>query len=84
MRLRVIKIGNSQGIRIPKALLDQIGIMDDVEFEVGKNKITIRPVANPRTGWEDSFRTMAQNGDDTLLYGNEHLTHSWDKEEWQW
>jgi len=50
MRARIVKIGNSQGIRIPKPLLEQTGIMDDVELEVEQNQIIIRPVSNPRHG----------------------------------
>ena len=84
MRARVVRIGNSQGIRIPKPLLEQTGIMDDVELEVEKNQIIIRPVPNPREGWDNAFKTMAQKGDDTLIYGDENISHSWDEEEWQW
>ena len=84
MRVRIVKIGNSQGIRIPKPLLDQTGIMDDVELEVEKNQIIIRPISNPRPGWDNAFRAMAQNGHDTLINGNENISHSWDEEEWQW
>ncbi len=84
MRARVVKIGNSQGIRIPKPLLEQTGIMDDVELEVEKNQIIIRPVSNPRSHWEDAFKSMSDKGDDTLIVGGENLSHSWDDEEWQW
>jgi len=84
MRARVVKIGNSQGIRIPKPVLEQTGIMDDVELEVEKNRIIIRPVANPRSDWEDAFNSMSDIGDDTLIVGNENISHSWDEEEWQW
>ncbi len=84
MRARIVKIGNSQGIRIPKPLLEQTGIMDDVELEVEKNQIIIRPVANPRENWDDAFKTMADKGDDTLVIGQENMSHSWDEEEWQW
>jgi len=35
------KIGNSQGVRIPKPLLDQTGIKGDVEMEVEKSQIII-------------------------------------------
>ena len=49
MRARVIKIGNSHGLRIPKPILEQTGILDDVEIEVEKNQIIIRPIANPRS-----------------------------------
>ncbi len=84
MRTHIVKIGNSQGIRIPKPLLDQTGIIDDVELEVEKTQIIIRPTSSPRTGWDTAFRAMAQNGDDTLIDGNENIFHSWDEEEWQW
>jgi antitoxin MazE len=83
MRARVVKIGNSQGIRIPKPLLDQTGIVDDVELEVEKNRIIIRPV-NPRSDWDNAFKAMAESGDDTLIDENDGISHSWDDEEWQW
>jgi antitoxin MazE len=84
MRARVVKIGNSQGIRIPKPLLEQTGIIGDVELEVDQNQIIIRPVLNPRAGWDDAFIAMAEDNDDVLLEGEASLTHSWDDEEWQW
>ena len=84
MRVRVVKIGNSQGIRIPKTLLDQTGILDDVELEVKQNQIVIRPISNPRKDWEKAFRAMADRGDGVLVNGDENLSHSWDGEEWQW
>jgi antitoxin MazE len=84
MRARVVKIGNSQGVRIPKPLLEQTGIIGDVELEVDQNQIIIRPVLNPRAGWDDAFIAMAEDNDDVLLDGEASLTHSWDDEEWQW
>ena len=84
MRARIVKIGNSQGIRIPKTLLEQTGINNDVELDVDKDKIIIRPISNPRRGWENSFKAMSDNHDDTLINGDEHISHSWDEEEWQW
>ncbi|MDY6953351.1 MAG: AbrB/MazE/SpoVT family DNA-binding domain-containing protein [Thermodesulfobacteriota bacterium] len=84
MRARVVKIGNSRGIRLPKPLLDQTGIMEDVDLEVDNNRIIIRPVSSPRSGWEDAFRTMAEKGDDGLVIEGEEISHSWDEEEWQW
>ena len=84
MRARVVKIGNSQGIRIPKPILEQTGIMEDVEIEVKKNQIIIRPISNPRFGWDFAFKTMAENNDDVLINGTENISNSWDEEEWQW
>ena len=84
MRARVIKIGNSQGLRIPKPILEQTGIMDDVEIEVVKNQIIIRPVKNAREGWDNAFKVMGEKGDDQLITEDEIILHSWDEEEWQW
>ena len=84
MRARVVKIGNSQGIRIPKPILEQTGIMEDVELEIDKNQIIIRPISNPRDGWDFSFKTMTEKDDDVLIHGTENISHSWDEEEWQW
>jgi len=84
MRARIVKIGNSQGVRIPKPLLDQAGIVDDVELEVRENQIIIRPVSNPRSGWEAAFSKMSELGDDVLVDGMDNISHSWDEEEWEW
>ena len=84
MRARIVKIGNSRGIRIPKPLLEQLKINEDVDIEIENNQIIIRPVSNPRAGWADAFRKMAENGDDVLIEGEQTITHSWDETEWQW
>ena len=84
MRARIVKIGNSQGIRIPKPLLEQTGIMEDVELEVDQNQIVIRPVSNVREGWDDAFKSMADSGDDMIIDKAENISHSWDDDEWQW
>jgi len=84
MKASIIKIGNSQGIRIPKPLLDQSGIITDVELEAKKHQITIRPVPSARSGWDNAFKRMARNGDDTLADGAGIISHSWDEDEWTW
>jgi len=84
MRARVVKIGNSRGVRIPKPVLEQTGIIEDIELEVENNHIIIRPISNPRVGWDIAFKTMAENDDDVLMQGTENISHSWDEKEWQW
>lgn len=84
MRAHIVKIGNSQGLRIPKLLLDQTGIKDDVELMVEKTSIIIRPIENPRSDWDNAFQAMAKSGDDVLINGSGSLSHSWDDEQWQW
>jgi antitoxin MazE len=82
VKTRVIKIGNSQGIRIPKLLLDQLNLGEEVELEVQDNQLVVRSASSTRQGWQEQFRTMAEQGDDRLLDDDSSLT-SWD-EDWQW
>ena len=84
MRARIVKIGNSRGIRIPKPILEQSGITEDVDIVVENHQIIIRPLLKPRTGWDNAFRKMAENYDDMLIDGDEPISHSWDETEWQW
>lgn len=84
IKSRIVKIGNSQGIRIPKLLLDQLGFGTEVEIVVEQNTLVIRPLAHPRQGWEEQFRAMATNGDDQLLDGDLVSLSSWDDAEWEW
>ena len=84
MRTRIIKIGNSQGVRIPRLYLQQTGLAEEVELEVQDKEIVIRSTARPRQGWEEAFRAMAENGDDALLDADARNLSRWDKDEWQW
>lgn len=82
IKTRVIKIGNSQGIRIPKLLIDHVGLGDEVEIAVQRDQLVIRPASHPRNGWDKQFRAMAEHGDDHLL--DEPIPTQWDVGEWQW
>ena len=67
MRTKIVEIGNSQGIRLPKLILQQIGAENEVDLEVNNNRIILEPIDNLRRGWAEAFRKMAKNGDDQLL-----------------
>ena len=84
MRTRIIQIGNSQGIRIPKPVLEQTGLEGEVELEVQDRQITIKPIGHPRQGWSEAFRQMAEQQDDVLLDPDETGQTAWDQDEWQW
>jgi antitoxin MazE len=84
IKTRLVKIGNSQGIRIPKVLLDQIGLTKDLEMEIQGDQLILRAARRPREGWSEQFREMAANNDDVLLDLNAHTASSWDEEEWTW
>ena len=81
-RTRLVKIGNSQGIRIPKALIDQLGLGPEIELVVEEDHLEIRKGANPRAGWAEQFRKMAEMGDDKLL--DPETPTKFDEEEWEW
>jgi len=80
VRTRVIKIGNSRGIRIPKPLIDQIKLGNEVEIVVQRGQLVIRPVSQPRSGWDEQFRAMAEHGDDQLL--DKPVAAKWDPSDW--
>jgi antitoxin MazE len=83
VKTRIVKIGNSQGVRIPKILLDQTHFGEEVELEVQDGHILIRATHSVRAGWEEQFRLMAEQGDDVLL-DEAILPTILDEAEWEW
>ncbi len=84
MKTRIVRIGNSRGVRIPKPLLEQAGLNGDVEIRAENGSLVIRPARKPREGWDAAFREMARRGDDALLDDVPPTLSSWDEDEWEW
>ncbi len=84
MRVNVVRIGNSRGIRIPKMILEQCHLAEEVELDVKGNRLIVRPLTRPRKNWEEAFRKMRDRGDDALLDRASLPTTRWDRREWQW
>jgi antitoxin MazE len=84
MRARIVRIGNSQGIRIPKPVIEQAGLKGEVEISVQDNSLVIRPMRKPRAGWAGAFQEMAQRGEDALLDNRAPPLTRWDEDEWEW
>jgi antitoxin MazE len=82
LKARIIKIGNSRGVRIPKMWLEQLGLKEEIEMAVNSDQIVIRLPHRPRHGWDRQFEVMATHGDDRLL--DEATATQWDKKEWKW
>jgi antitoxin MazE len=82
IRTKLIRIGNSRGIRIPKAVAERLQLTDDIELVVKEDHLEVRPGRKPREGWADAFLAMAERGDDQLM--DEPVPTAWDKEEWHW
>jgi antitoxin MazE len=67
MELSIINIGNSKGIRLSKTILEKYSIHDKIELILEKGYIVLKPITEPRVGWEKAFQKMHENGDDQLL-----------------
>ena len=81
MKTKIVSIGNSQGVRIPKPFISECGLTGDVEMTVQDGCIVISPAETPRQGWDEAFKNMAKNEDDRLLI-DEEIQHDWDDLEW--
>lgn len=82
MRANIVQIGNSRGLRIPKPLLEQTGLRDEVEIEVRGEQLVIRAANAPRAGWAEAFAKMGECGRDALL--DPETSTEWDESEWRW
>ena len=82
MKTRLVRIGNSRGVRIPKPLIEQAGLTDEVEMGVRDGAIVIQPAATLRSGWADAAKRMRQLDDDLLL--DPPTPTNFDEGEWEW
>lgn len=83
MKANIIRIGNSKGLRLPKAILRQCRLDGTVELEVKDDCVIIRTERKARRGWDEAFAAMAAHGDDALLDAKAAPTE-WDRREWRW
>ncbi len=67
MQVKIIRMGNSKGLRLSKTILDKYDIKDKVELVLEKDYLILKAVSNPREGWDKDFKKMHQLGDDRLL-----------------
>ena len=84
MRTRIVKIGNSRGIRIPKPLIKGAGLEDEVDITVHDNSLIVSPASRPREGWDEAFKEMGVRDDDFLINGDQVTWSDWDKDDWEW
>jgi antitoxin MazE len=84
MKVNIVKIGNSHGIRIPKPLLEQTGLSGEVELVVKDGTLIIQHVHSVRANWDEAFADMVSRGDDRLIEGDALQPTTFDEEEWEW
>ena len=82
MKSRIVQIGNSRGIRLPKVLLEEAQLSDEVELEAEPGRIVIRRGSRPRAGWADAARRMRERDEDRLL--DPTTPTRFDEKEWKW
>jgi antitoxin MazE len=82
MKTQIIQIGNSQGIRIPKVLLEESGIKGEVGLELCPEGILIKNIEMPRARWDAIFRALVEVEDDEAH--EQHLATEFETKEWQW
>ena len=83
MKIKLISIGNSKGIRIPRSVIEQCGFSYQIEMCVGNGVVELTRTRETREDWEAGFEAMAKTGDDTLLFPDD-MAHDWDEAEWAW
>lgn len=82
MKTRLVRIGNSRGVRLPKPLITQAGLTEEVELTVRGNTIVIVAQRSPRDGWAEAARRLHAEGSDQLL--DAPTPTRFDEAEWQW
>jgi len=82
MKSRIVQIGNSRGIRLPKVLLEEAQLADEVELQAEPGRIVIRRGNRPRAGWAVAARRMRERDEDRLL--DPTTPTRFDEKEWKW
>jgi antitoxin MazE len=82
MKTRLVRIGNSRGVRLPKAIIAQAGLTEEVELDVRDGAVVIARTSSARSGWADAARQMRQRDEDLLL--DPPVPTLFDEKEWEW
>ena len=80
-KARIVRIGNSRGIRVPKSLLDHVQLPDEVELQAEHGRLVIRAAQGPRAGWAAAAKAMRAESD--ALLDAPTPTH-FDAKGWRW
>ena len=82
MKAHIVRISNSRGIRLPKTLLQESQLEDEVELQAEPGRILISKTAKLRTGWAEAAQRMRDRDEDRFL--DQPTSTRFDKEEWTW
>ena len=82
MKTRLIQIGNSRGVRLPKPIIDQAGLTEEIDLEVRDGMIVIASQSVPRAGWAEAAKSMRKNQDDQPF--EPFPSTKFEEMEWKW
>ena len=82
MRARLVRIGNSRGVRLPKGLIEEAGLTDNVDLAVQAGGVLITPVRATRADWAAAARLLVERGEGGLLDATGPTR--FDRDEWAW
>jgi antitoxin MazE len=84
MLAKLVRIGNSRGVRIPKAFIEQAGLSDEIEMTVRRGAVVLQSRRTRRAGWRKSIKAAlekhGQDVDEDFL----GLPNDFDEKEWTW
>jgi antitoxin MazE len=82
MKAQLVRIGNSRGVRLPKAIIEQAGLTEEVELEVRGHTVVIAATRRAQAGWADAARALAAAGGGRLM--DPETRTQFDEDEWRW
>ena len=82
MKAKLVQIGNSRGVRLPKPMIEEAKLNDEVDIHVREGAIIITSSPNLRSGWAESAKQLHDRGDDVML--DDSIATTFDETEWKW
>lgn len=82
MKTRLVRIGNSRGLRLPKPLIEEAGLRDEVEVTLRDGALVITSADHPRAGWEVAVQLLLERREDYRF--EDPGPTRFDDEEWEW
>lgn len=82
MKARLVRIGNSRGVRLPKPLIEEAGLAEEVDVQVREGAVIITSSTRRRAGWAEAARELRERGDDHLL--DQPIATEFDDKDWRW
>ena len=82
MKTKIVRIGKSLGVCIPKPLIEEAGLEDEVQLRIVESGLLIEGASRPRAGWEKAAQKLRAKGEDGLL--DEPGPSDFDESEWEW